>query len=308
MDRLCHHRILFIRIVPWACIRNVYYDSQACVCLKIKMKKILPIIAILIASSLSTASFAWTQRPPLPVAQCKVHSPYGWATSATKLQPICRQGYFVAYDPTVKIPSYVMYTLTPPQALGCVERTNAFAEDQSIQNGPRPDDYDGTGYDRGHMSPDGDLSWDQQVEYESFLMTNMTPQAGSLNRGIWKLLETSVRGWAVQRNQSFTITSGSLYANSDLRIGNGVIVPHGYYKIVINNQTKEVAAWAFPHVAPYPNLGNDLTKFRMPVAQLQQQAKIKFAMPVGFKELAPGAEWTVDFGALTTAKRAKCSR
>ena len=47
-----------------------------------------------------------------------------------------------------------------------------------------------TGYDKGHAAPDGDLSWSQQVEYESFLMTNMYPQHGSLNRGIWKLLET----------------------------------------------------------------------------------------------------------------------
>ena len=28
--------------------------------------------------------------------------------------------------------------------------------------------------------------------------------------------------------------------------------------------------------------------------------------PAGVKELAPGQEWPVDFGALTKAKRAKC--
>jgi endonuclease G len=156
------------------------------------------------------------------------------------------------------------------------------------------------------MSPDGDLSWDVQVEYESFLMTNMSPQAGSLNRGIWKLLETSVRGWAVQRNQSYTIYVGGVYDASDKKIGNGVVVPHGFYKIVINNQTKEIAGWAFPHVAPYPNLGNDLTRFRMPIAQIQQTAGVQFAYPQGAIELQPGREWAVDFGALTNAKRAKC--
>ena len=46
-------------------------------------------------------------------------------------------------------------------------RTNAFVANQFIQNGPVPQDYAGTGYDKGHMVPDGDLSWDQQVEYES---------------------------------------------------------------------------------------------------------------------------------------------
>mgnify|MGYP000999899472 FL=1 len=192
--------------------------------------------------------------------------------------------------------------------MGCVARTNAFTADQSIQNGPRPDDYAGTGYDKGHVAPDGDLSWDQQVEYESFLMTNMLPQAGGFNRGIWKLLETSVRGWAVQLNAPFTIYAGGIYNASDKKIGDGVTVPHGFYKIVINNQTHEVAGWAFPHVAPYPNLGNDLTKFRLPIAQIQQTAGVHYAFPPKLKELTPGQEWPVDFGKLTQAKRAKCGK
>jgi endonuclease G len=212
----------------------------------------------------------------------------------------------VSYDAQAKIPNYVAYTLTPPNALGCVARTNAFAVDQSISNGATPDDYAGTGFDKGHMAPDGDLSWDQQVEYESFLMTNMSPQAGSLNRGIWKLLETSVRGWAVQHNQSFTVIAGGLYDASDKKIGRGVVVPHGFYKIVINNQTHEIAGWTFPHIAPYPNLGNDLTKFRLPVSQIQTMAGVQFAFPPAAQELNPGTEWAVDFGALTRAKRAKC--
>jgi endonuclease G len=136
----------------------------------------------------------------------------------------------------------------------------------------------------------------------------MAPQAGSLNRGIWKLLETSVRGWAVQRNQPYTVYVGGVYNAQDKKIGNGVVVPHGYYKIVINNQTKEIAGWAFPHVAPYPNLGNDLTKFRLSVLQIQQAAGVHFGFPQGAKELNPGQEWPVDFGKLTQAKRAKCGK
>ena len=194
-------------------------------------------------------AFAWTQRAPLPPQACAVHAPYGFPV-VQNVQPICREAYLVGYDAPVEIPKFVTYTLTPPNALGCVARTNAFVQDQSVPNGPRPEDYAGTGYDKGHAAPDGDLSWDQQVEYESFLMTNMYPQHGSLNRGIWKLLETSVRGWAVQLNQPFTIYVGAFYGQGDPFIGNGVIVPHGYYKIVINNATKEVAGWTFPHTKP----------------------------------------------------------
>lgn len=250
-------------------------------------------------------SFAWTQRPANPVASCQVHAPYGFPQT-TGVTPICRQAYLVGYDALAKLPKYVTYELLPQNALGCVARTNAFATDQSISGGARPDDYAGTGYDKGHMSPDGDLSWDVQVEFESFLMTNMSPQAGSLNRGIWKLLETSIRGWSVQRNQSYTVYVGGIYNQQDKKIGSGVVVPHGFYKIVINNQTNEVAGWAFPHTEPYPTLGNDLTKFRIPLSQLQQTAGVQFGFPKNAIELQPGQEWPVNFGELTRAKRAKC--
>ena len=267
------------------------------------MKKLL---TLLLAFAASTA-FAWDQRAPFPVDACKVHSPYGFAQTARTAQPICREAYLVAYDAPVKIPTYVAYTLLPQNAIGCWPRTNAFVADQSLGGtGARPDDYAGTGYDKGHAAPDGDLSWSQIVEYESFLMTNMYPQAGSLNRGVWKLLETSIRGWAVQLKQPFTIYVGAFYGAGNKYIGNGVIVPHGYYKIVINQATGEIAGWKFPHIAPYPNLGNDLRVFRTPIAQIEQEAGVKFAFPAGAKEIQPGQEWPVDYGALTNAKRAVC--
>lgn len=257
---------------------------------------------------ISISAYSWDQREPLPVQNCQIHSPYGFARMNHELIPVCRQAYLSAYDPQAKIPGYVAYTLLPQNALGCVARTNAFATDQSIKGGPRPDDYTGTGYDKGHMAPDGDLSWDVQVEFESFLMTNMSPQAGSLNRGIWKLLETAVRGWVVQLNQPFTIYVGGIYNAQDKKIGTGVVIPHAFYKIVINNATGQVAGWLFPHIAPYPNLGNDLTKFRVAVADIQKQAGIRYAFPQNASEVQPGKEWLVDFGALTQAKRNKCGK
>jgi endonuclease G len=265
------------------------------------MKKIITLVAIFFV----TSTYAWTQRPPNPIQQCQIHSPYGFAKTQRPVQPICREGYLVAYDAPVKIPVYVAYTLKPENALGCFPRTNAFVADQSIQNGARPDDYIGTGYDKGHAAPDGDLSWSQQVEYESFLMTNMYPQHGSLNRGIWKLLETSVRGWAVQLNQPYTIYVGAMYGATSESF-NGIIVPYAYYKIVINNTTGQVAGWKFPHTKPYINLGNDLAKFRVSISDIQTQAGVIYNFPTNAKELLPGQEWPVDFGALTKAKRIKC--
>jgi endonuclease G, mitochondrial len=270
------------------------------------MKKLLAGLFLALTTLASTQAFAWTQRAPGTVQQCSVHAPYGLESTSKTLVPICRQAYLVAYDAADKIPDNVSWTLTPDHALGCVARSNAFVADASVTGGATPQDYAGTGYDKGHMAPDGDQSWDQQVEYESFLMTNMNPQAGSLNRGIWKLLETSFRGWAYQLNTPMTAYAGAIYAPTDKTIGKGVRVPHAFYKIVINQKTGEVAGWEFPHTAPYPNLGNDLTKFRKPIADIQKEAGVTFKYPAGAKELQPGKEWPVDFGALTNQKRKLC--
>lgn len=264
------------------------------------MKKLI-FVLLLTASNLA---HAWDQTPPLDPARCQVHNPHGWAQTSKSVTPICRRAYFVAYDAAAKIPVYVAYTLTPQNALGCWPRTNAFVADASVANGARPDDYAGTGYDKGHAAPDGDLSWDQQVEYESFLMTNMYPQLGGLNRGIWKLLETSIRGWAVQTNNTYNIYVGAIYNTAtDKKIGNGVVVPTAFYKIVINQNTRQMAGWYFKHEG---GQGNDLTRVRASIAQIQQKASVTFAFPAGAQELPAGGEWKVDFGALTNAKRAKC--
>ena len=127
------------------------------------MKKfILSILLVLTAVS----GFAWNQRQPFPVQQCQVHAPYGFP-QAQGVQPLCQQAYLVGYDAAAKLPRFVTYELLPQNALGCVARTNAFVANQYVPGGATPQDYAGTGYDKGHMAPDGDLSWDVQVEFRS---------------------------------------------------------------------------------------------------------------------------------------------
>ena len=267
------------------------------------MKKIIAGLFLVLTT---TTTFAWTQVPPNSVEACRPQSPYGFAQTQKQVVAICRHAYVTAFDPVAKIPVWVAYTLQPANALGCVPRSNAFATDKSQSASATPQDYDGTGYDKGHNAPDGDMSFDTQAEFESFLMTNMSPQAPSLNRGTWKLLETSVRGWAVQLNHPLTVYAGNIYGPDDKTIGNGVVVPHALFKIVIDNTTGQVAGWVFPHVAPYPNLGTDLKKYRVPVTQIEQLTGVTFAFPSNAQELPANQEWFVDFGKLTAAKKQKC--
>ena len=262
------------------------------------------IIAFLLSCVATITVNAAPQAPAQPIEACQSQAPYGFPQSSRNGVPLCHYAYITFVDPVAKIPEWVAYTLTPDHALGCLPRINAFASDQSLPQGSAtPQDYAGTGYDKGHLASNGDMSFDNQAEFESFLMTNMSPQLPGLNRGIWKLLETSVRGWVVELKQPFTVYVGNIYGPGDKTIGNGVVVPRGLFKIVINGRTGEAAGWVFPQA---DHLGNDLTKFRTSVADIQKLTGIKFSFPANAKELSVGQEWKVDFGMLTSMKRARC--
>ena len=48
----------------------------------------------------------------------------------------------------------------------------------------------------GHICPVADNRWSKAAMNQSFLLTNMYPQDGSLNGGVWQMLEDKCRTWA----------------------------------------------------------------------------------------------------------------
>lgn len=251
-------------------------------------------------------AYAWEQVAPYPIEKCQVQAPYGFPQTSTPGVAICRAGYVTLNDTSAKLPVWVSYTLYPEYALGCVPRSNGFAPDQSLPKGSRAEliDYKGSGYDIGHVVPNADQSRFDQTEKESFLLSNMFPQLPGLNRGIWKLLETNVRGWATQRQHPIVVYAGPIYGAGDKTIGaNKVVVPHAFFKIVIDSTTNEVAGFLFKHEG---GQGNDLTTVRAPIAQIQQLSGVVFAYPANAIELPLNQLWPVDYGVLTKSKQAEC--
>jgi endonuclease G len=262
--------------------------------------------SIALLSLVVNSAHAWEQWAPQAIASCSVHAPWGFPKAKTQGTGICRHAYVTLNDTTAKIPVWVSYTLTPQNALGCVPRSNGFAPDQSLPKGTRAElsDYAKSGYDIGHVAPNGDMSFNDRAEKESFLLTNMYPQLPGLNRGIWKLLETATRGWAVQRGHSIVVYVGAIYGPGDKTIGeNKVVVPHMFYKIVTDTVTGEVMAFAFKHEG---GQGNDLVKVRVSIDAIEKASGVAFSFPANAKEVPGGQIWPVDYGALTNAKRAKC--
>ena len=269
------------------------------------MKKLLFALILL-----SQSAFAWDQQAPLPAQQCGKYVPYGLPiVSKPDTTLICRNGYVTLHDNQAKIPVWSAYAINAETALGCVTRSNAFVADNSLPPGKKstPQDYAGTGYDQGHIVPDGDQSYNQQVEWESFLMSNMSPQLPNLNRGVWKQLESTVRAWAVQRNHTLVVIPGNIYdVNSAKKIGkNNVSVPNGLFKIVIDTQTNEALAFVYAQKDSQPV---DITLGQVSIADVEKYTGITFAVPKGVDKNAKPKIWAADLGALGKAKKAKCGK
>ena len=102
-------------------------------------------------------------------------------------------GFTVSYNHTTLVPNWVAYELTDEEVVGQISRADKFVPDPDIKGRcSTTDDYKGSGYDRGHMAPAGDMKWDAKAMEESFYTTNICPQNHNLNSGDWKELEEQV--------------------------------------------------------------------------------------------------------------------
>ena len=151
---------------------------------------------------------------------------------------ISHMAYTLSYSEEHEQAFWVAYTLTSEQASADMERTDDYRADPAVENGSASlADYSGSGYDRGHLAPAGDMEWDQTAMSESFFLSNMSPQLASFNRYIWKDLEADVRDSA-KTNGKIHIVTGPIFGEGYpplATIGeNNVSVPSHYYKVVLD--------------------------------------------------------------------------
>lgn len=145
--------------------------------------------------------------------------------------------YSVCYREEYEQAEWSAYMLSKEQLVKNSSRTNDFRPDPRISTDSATlDDYRGSGYDRGHLTPAADMSFDKIAMSETFYMSNMSPQAPAFNRGIWQQLEAQVRNWAKKFGRVYVVSgpvlekSPSAYSS----IGkNKITVPEYYYKVIL---------------------------------------------------------------------------
>jgi len=124
-----------------------------------------------------------------------------------------------------------------------LSRENTFHPEPRLPATQRAElaDYARSGFDRGHMAPNGDMP-DRASQHESFTLANMVPQDGENNRHVWAGIEGVVRKLANKEGDLYVIT-GPAFLGGDLRKVGNVLVPSHLYKLVYSPRQGAGAAF-----------------------------------------------------------------
>lgn len=163
---------------------------------------------------------------------------------ASKTRAVCFSEYSVLHSGITRTPLWASEHLTYAELLMDIDRKDNFHAETALPEDQRAElaDYAGSGYDRGHLAPAGDMPSAEAMS-ESFSLANMTPQNPTNNRGLWSNIEARTRDLAKQRGELYVV-SGAVFAGATLtRLNNRVLVPSNYFKAVYDANTGEGGAY-----------------------------------------------------------------
>ncbi|QEZ44157.1 DNA/RNA non-specific endonuclease [Cupriavidus oxalaticus] len=168
--------------------------------------------------------------------------------SAQKLgvRALCYEAFAALHSGTTKTPIYVAERLSSEQVANAQdeERTNRFFADARLPRAERADldDYKGSGYDRGHMAPAGDMPTPTAMA-QSFSLANTVPQASLNNRRSWAGIEKATRKYVRRAKGHVYIITGPVFDSATPTVigANRVWVPQYIFKLVYDPETHR--AW-----------------------------------------------------------------
>jgi len=209
--------------------------------------------------------------------------------------------YTLSYNEAHEQANWVMYKLLASYVSGkSAERSDNFRIDPEISTGSATsDDYKRSGYDRGHLLPAADMGWSPEAMSLTFLMSNMSPQEPSFNRGIWKKLETRVREWAIEDGLVYVVT-GPVLEDGLPEIGEDkVSVPKYFYKVILDYQEPEIKGIGFVMANRKSKL--DIYHYAVSIDSVEKLTGLDFfpALPDEFEDAMEASvtlgAWSEDF-------------
>ncbi len=190
-------------------------------------------------------------------------------------QIVHHAGYTFSYNESYEQANWVAYELTAPETVALFKRNNRFSIDPKVTTGTADQtDYAHSGYDRGHLAPAADMAWSEQSMRESFYYSNMSPQAPSFNRGVWKRLEEFVRAKAINHEALYVVTGPVLMPGLPSIGPHHVSVPAFFYKVLLDYTHSPVIGIGF--IVPNKGSNLPLEGYAVSIDEVEQLTGIDF--------------------------------
>ena len=194
--------------------------------------------------------------------------------------------FVLSYNSKTKTANWVSWQLNRSW-IGAADRQDNFRPDDSLPDAwykVRPNDYTGSGYDRGHIAPSADRTRNEADNSSTFLMTNMMPQVPELNRGVWGDLEEYCRE-LVRAGKELYIVAGPVGKQGAIGKTEKIAVPAKTWKVIavldrqglgiqgITANTRAIAVM-MPNDASVK--GKGWKSFRVSVKQVERETGLNF--------------------------------
>lgn len=167
------------------------------------------------------------------------------------VQILVNTGFVVGFCPSRRQPAWAAYRVAYANRDVDFDRPHVYYADSRVDPAVRLDGATfGGGYHVGHMAPNEAINrqFGRLAQMETFFMTNMSPQKGTLNTGVWLKLEKAILDIEDTPNKKDHVWAlvGPVFSDAPETIehsGKQVPIPKGYFCITLD-----------PHSYPFNTL------------------------------------------------------
>lgn len=168
-----------------------------------------------------------------------------------ELDALCFEGFAVLHSGVSRTPLWSAEYLTREriEQARTLVRNDSFRAESRLAHSRRAElsDYSHSGFDRGHLSPNGDMA-NTHTQYESFSLANIVPQNGTHNRNVWRHIETATRNLTIKYGDVYVVNGVVFDGKTIARIGGRVMVPSHLFKAVYIPSLNQAGVYYSPNI------------------------------------------------------------
>ena len=162
-----------------------------------------------------------------------------------RTQEVCFIAFAVLHSGVSRTPLYAAEHLTRDKLAQAkaLSRKDSFHAESALPAADRAEleDYQRSGYDRGHLAPNADMPT-REAQRESFSLANMVPQIHANNAGVWAGIEAAARQWAIDEGELYVVSGPAFIGSEQKKIGN-VLVPTHLWKAVYSPKQQRAGVY-----------------------------------------------------------------